>query len=176
MKKACVGPETQCISLNLISAFLFFFLLFKYDTAVQSEMPKYHVKANLWYVCGSVLWIEMFWAFQRFICLELKLPVSASKSFELLERSCEDGLCILTESFSSCDFSLDVTWEVELVKITIGKPVVGIGFKTSKAVQGKINSFLHPFFLPFAAGDPTGNHAPSSACPEEANWGYQGLK
>lgn len=34
---------------------LCFFLLFRYDTAVKSEMPKYHVKANLWYVCGRVL-------------------------------------------------------------------------------------------------------------------------
>lgn len=71
--------------------------------------------------------------------------MSASKSFELLERSCEGGLCILTESFSSCDFPLDVAREGELAKFTIGKSVVGIGLKTSEAVQRKINSFLHPF-------------------------------
>lgn len=45
IKEACVDPESQCISLNFIS--LLFFLLFRYDTTVKSEMPKYHVKANL---------------------------------------------------------------------------------------------------------------------------------
>lgn len=53
IKEACVGPESQCISLNVIS--LLFFLLFRYDTAVKSKMLKYHVKANLWYVCRRVL-------------------------------------------------------------------------------------------------------------------------
>jgi len=72
--------------------------------------------------------------------------VSATKNFELLERSCEGGLCILTESFSSCDFSLDVTQEGELMQITIGKSVVGIGLKTSEALQRKINIFLHLIF------------------------------
>lgn len=109
-------------------------------------MPKYHVKGNLWYVGRRVLQIEIFWAFQRCICVELKLPVSSSKSFELLARSCEGGLWALIESFSSSDFPLDVTRKGEVVKITIGKSVAGIGLKTSKVMQRKINSFLHSFF------------------------------
>lgn len=151
-KKACAGPESQCSFTEChLSAFS---LLFRYDTAVKSKMLKYHVKANLWYVCRRVLKFEMFWAFQRCICVELKLQVSASKSFELLARSCEVGLCVLTESFSSSDFPLDLTQKGELVKISIGKSVAGIGLKTSKAVQRKIHSFLHSFFYHLLLGTP----------------------
>lgn len=57
-----------------------------------------------------------------------------------------------------------------------GQVSSGYGFSNIQGVIKEKKYLSSPLFLPFAAGDHTGNQVPSSACPEKANWGYQGLK